>query len=164
MTQKKPILDVCCGSKMFWFDKENPNVEFCDIREVDNHEFYPGRYIEVKPDTVCDFTNLPFEDGSYKLVVFDPPHLNQVGETSWLKEKYGKLYDGWEDMIRGGFAECFRVLEDFGILIFKWSELQIPLSKVLELTPHQPLFGHKSGKQMNTHWVAFMKIPMEGEK
>ena len=24
----KPILDACCGSRMFWFDKENPNVEF----------------------------------------------------------------------------------------------------------------------------------------
>ena len=22
------ILDPCCGSKMFWFDKENPNVLF----------------------------------------------------------------------------------------------------------------------------------------
>lgn len=30
---KKPIIDVCCGSRMFWFDKDNPNVEFCDIRQ-----------------------------------------------------------------------------------------------------------------------------------
>lgn len=30
----KPILDMCCGSKMFYFDKENPNVEYCDIRKV----------------------------------------------------------------------------------------------------------------------------------
>lgn len=28
----KRILDACCGSKMFWFDKNNPDVEFCDIR------------------------------------------------------------------------------------------------------------------------------------
>jgi hypothetical protein len=33
----KPILDVCCGGKMFWFDKNNPNVEFCDIREIKTH-------------------------------------------------------------------------------------------------------------------------------
>lgn len=26
------ILDACCGSKMFWFDKENPNVTYMDIR------------------------------------------------------------------------------------------------------------------------------------
>ena len=25
----KPILDACCGSKMFWFDKQNPHVEGC---------------------------------------------------------------------------------------------------------------------------------------
>lgn len=45
----KPILDACCGSKMFWFDKNNPNVEFCDNRQVPRHEFYPQRYLEVKP-------------------------------------------------------------------------------------------------------------------
>lgn len=38
----KKILDVCCGSKMFWFDKENPNVEFCDIRTMDRQEFPKG--------------------------------------------------------------------------------------------------------------------------
>lgn len=30
----KRILDACCGSKMFWFDKNNPDVEFCDIRRL----------------------------------------------------------------------------------------------------------------------------------
>ena len=30
------ILDVCCGSKMFWFDKNNKNVVFMDIRELDD--------------------------------------------------------------------------------------------------------------------------------
>ena len=24
----KPILDACCGSRMFWFDKDNPNVQW----------------------------------------------------------------------------------------------------------------------------------------
>ena len=69
----KRILDACCGSKMFWFDKNNPDVEFCDIRTLERTEYYPGRYIEINPDTVCDFTNLPFENNSFHLVVFDPP-------------------------------------------------------------------------------------------
>ena len=153
----KPILDVCCGSKMFWFDKNNPNVEFCDNRIVEKHEFYPKRYIEIKPDTVCDFAALPFDDCSYKLVVFDPPHLTQAGETSWLALKYGRLTGDWKEMIKRGFAECFRVLEDDGILIFKWSEVDILLKEILNLTPQKPLFGHRSGKNMNTHWVCFMK-------
>lgn len=28
----KKILDACCGSRMFWFDKKNPNVLFMDKR------------------------------------------------------------------------------------------------------------------------------------
>ena len=78
----KRVIDVACGSKMFWFDKHNQDVEFCDKRTVEYHEFYPKRYIEVAPDTDCDFTSLPFEDGYYKLVVFDPPHLERAGDTS----------------------------------------------------------------------------------
>ena len=49
--------------------------------------------------------------------------------------------------------------DDYGTLIFKWSEVQIPLKKVLEAIGADPLFGHRSGKNMNTHWMAFMKIP-----
>lgn len=96
----KRVLDVACGAKLFWFDKDNPDVEFCDKRTVPYHEFYPNRFIEISPDTVCDFTNLPFADGSYKLVVFDPPHLTQCGDKSWLKLKYGKLEGEWQDMLR----------------------------------------------------------------
>lgn len=32
----KRVLDPCCGSRMFWFDKNNPDVEFCDIREFED--------------------------------------------------------------------------------------------------------------------------------
>lgn len=161
---KKLILDVACGSKMFWFDKHNPYVEFCDNRTVPYHEYYPHRYLEICPDTVCDFTKLPFSDCSYKLVVFDPPHLSNIGETSWMALKYGKLNGDWKTMIKNGFSEAFRVLEKEGVLIFKWSEVQIPLKEVLKLCDYQPLFGHRSGKNMNTHWLCFMKIkPNESE-
>ena len=153
----KPILDVACGSKMFWFDKENPLVEFCDNRTVERHEYYHKRYIEVSPDTVCDFTALPFADGSYRLVVFDPPHLAWAGDTSWMALKYGCLKGDWKEMLRQGFSECFRVLCVEGILIFKWSEIQIPLREILPLCPIKPLFGNRSGKHGNTHWLCFMK-------
>lgn len=160
----KPILDACCGSKMFWFDKTNPNVEFCDKRVVPYHEYYKNRYIEISPDTVCDFTALPFEDNAYKLVVFDPPHLTSAGPNSWLALKFGRLDNGWPQMIHDGFRECMRVLDDYGTLIFKWSEVQIPLKQVLTAIGAEPLFGHRSGKNMNTHWMAFMKFPQEGER
>lgn len=153
----KRILDVCCGSKMFWFDKENPDVEFCDKRVVEKHEYYPGRHIEINPDTVCDFTALPFKDNTYKLVVFDPPHLTWAGKASWMALKYGRLEENWREMIRKGFEECFRVLDQDGVLVFKWSEVQITLHEVLKLCPQEPLFGNRSGKHNNTHWLCFMK-------
>ena len=134
----KKIIDVACGSKMFWFDKHNPNVEFCDKRSVPKFEYYSKRYIEISPDTICDFTALPFEDCSFKLAVFDPPHLTWAGKTSWTYLKYGRLEEGWEDMIKNGFEECFRILDPDGVLIFKWSEVQIPLSKILPLFPYYP--------------------------
>ena len=49
MSEKKRVIDVACGSKMFWFDKKNPDVEYCDKRTVEYHEFYPKRYIEIAP-------------------------------------------------------------------------------------------------------------------
>lgn len=160
---EKRILDPCCGGKMFWFDKSNPDVEFCDCREVKRHEYYPGCYFEVTPDTVCDFTNLPFENDRFKLVVFDPPHLTWAGETSWMALKYGRLQGDWKEMLKAGFSECFRVLDKDGVLIFKWSEVNIPLREILPLSPYQPLFGNRSGKHNNTHWLCFMKPRKDDE-
>lgn len=156
----KPILDACCGSKMFWFDKQNPHVEFCDIREVPRHEFYPQRYIEISPDTVCDFRHLPFTSSSFYLVVFDPPHLMHAGPKSWMRLKYGGLDKNWPQLIHDGFWECMRVLKPYGTLVFKWSEVDIPLRDVLAAIGATPLFGHRSGKNMNTHWMCFMKMPV----
>lgn len=155
---EKKILDPCCGSKMFWFDKHNSNVEFCDIREIRRTEYYPGRYIEINPDTVCNFTDLPFEDNSFYLVVFDPPHLAWAGEKSIMRLKYGVLEGDWREMLRKGFDECMRVLKPNGTLIFKWSEIQFSLSEILPLFRQQPLFGNKCRKRGNkTHWLCFMK-------
>lgn len=142
--------------------QKNPNAIFCDNRVVPHHEYYKGRYIEINPDVVANFTALPFGDKQFKLVVFDPPHLTSAGPASWMALKYGRLEDNWPEMIHDGFWECMRVLDDFGTLIFKWSEVQIPLRDVLNAIKAEPLFGHRSGKHSNTHWMAFMKFPNEG--
>ncbi len=82
----------------------------------------PGSTLDIVPDVVGDFTHIPYEDNSFALVVFDPPHLTGAKETSWLVKKYGKLGQNWEKMLRDGFRECMRVLKPDGVLIFKWSE------------------------------------------
>ena len=152
----KMVIDVCCGSKMFWFDKNNPDVIFADKRN-EKHILCDGRSLEINPDIQMDFTDIPFANESFSLVVFDPPHIKNIGQSSWMAKKYGKLFDGWEDQIREGFKECFRILKPNGVLIFKWNEFDIPVSKILSLTDYKPLFGHKSGKLSKTHWITFMK-------
>ena len=152
----KAILDHCCGSRMFWFDPSNQGVLFGDIRD-EEHTLCDGRALNIKPDLQMDFRKMPFDDASFKLIAFDPPHLRRAGHVSWLKAKYGILSDDWREDLRRGFAECFRVLENEGILIFKWNEVQIKVSEILALTDQEPLFGHKSGKRADTHWICFMK-------
>ena len=141
----KQIIDVCCGSRMFWLDKEDPDVEFCDKRELSvakrfGQKFNAVRHIEIHPN------------------------LLKAGEKSWLAMKYGTLDDNWPKMLHDGFWECMRVLKPNGTLIFKWSEVQIPLKDVLKAINAKPLFGNRSGKHMNTHWLCFMKGITEVEQ
>lgn len=156
MKNRALVLDACCGSKMFWFDNDNPITLFGDIREIET-TLCDGRAFKVEPDVLLDFTNLQFETGQFKLIAFDPPHLKTVGDKGWQAIKYGKLQSTWEDDLRRGFSECFRCLETDGILVFKWNELQIKTSEILKLAKYKPMFGHVSGKRSNTHWVIFMK-------
>lgn len=151
------ILDACCGGRTFWFDKHNPLVTFMDNRKLED-TLCDGRTLEVKPDIVGDFRNMPYDDETFNLVIFDPPHLLKVGENAWLAKKYGRLNSAtWKDDITKGFAECFRVLKKDGVLVFKWNETDITVSEILKLTRHKPLIGHKSGKLNKTHWILFVK-------
>lgn len=164
MEKQKRILDVCCGGRMFWFDKKNKDVLFVDNRKMFEETIWTDKNTKqsrthtVLPDEIMDFRCLDIQDNSYSLVVFDPPHIISLGENSWMAKKYGKLNkETWRGDIRKGFSECFRVLKENGTLIFKWNEYDIPLKEVLMLTDRKPLFGHPSGKRQKTHWVAFIK-------
>ena len=162
--KNKFILDACCGSRMFWFNKQQKNTVFCDIREynkgfIDNR---PNR--ELKPDMIMDFRNLKFSDRNFKLVIMDPPHLIGKPDGCRMTRTYGVLNkETWKEDIKKGFDECWRVLEDYGILIFKWNEASVKRKEVLEVLGKVPLFGHPNGSKIPTHWFCFMKIPKEKE-
>lgn len=147
------ILDACCGSKMFWFDKEHNETCYVDKRTLDT-TLCDDRKLIVKPDILADFRKMPFEDESFHLVVFDPPHLLKAGDKSFLALKYGRLGQTWQEDIRQGLVECWRVLKQNGTLIFKWNEEQITLPMVKPLLPCEPLIGQRRGK---TIWLVFFK-------
>ena len=140
--ENKTILDPCCGSRMFWYNRNNPDVIFTDNRKLKT-TLCDGRTLVIEPDMIIDFRNMPFDDNTFNLVVFDPPHLIHAGENSWLAKKYGVLPADWKPYIKAGFDECIRVLKPDHTLIMKWNEEQI-----------KPLFGDRRSK---TRWLVFMK-------
>ena len=154
----KIILDPCCGGRMFWFDKQNPHVLFCDNREFSGDLWRGIRPFEVKPDILADVTCLPFDDESFYHVVFDPPHLTHAGESSWIRKKYGRLPKEWKPLIQGGFSECWRVLKPYGTLVFKWNEDSVTAGEIIKAIGREPLYGQKERKGNKTHWMCFVKV------
>lgn len=152
----KEVLDPCCGSKMFWFDKDNPSVLFADSRKED-HVLCDGRILRISPDEIIDFRNMPYADNSFNLIVFDPPHLKTLGEKSWMAKKYGVLPKEWREYLSAGFSECWRVLNWGGTLIFKWNETEIKVKEVLSCFSQKPLFGQVTTQNLKTHWIVFYK-------
>lgn len=157
-------LDPCCGSRIFYADKKDLRVIFGDCRRevlevTDNSKGNKTgkRTLIIDPDIQMDFRKIPFDDCTFSLVTFDPPHLIHAGPKSWLAAKYGRLSENWREDIKQGFSECFRVLKNDGVLIFKWNETQVKVSEVLRLTDRQPLLGHLSGRKGLTHWLVFLK-------
>lgn len=113
MTNDIRILDACCGSRMFWFNKQEPHTTYMDIREG-TFTLCDGRTIEVKPDVISDCRNAPFPDDTFNLIIFDPPHLRRVGDNSWMAHKYGKLPEDWRAFLKSSMDELMRVLKPGG--------------------------------------------------
>ena len=88
----KLILDVTCGDRTIWFQKQEPHTIYCDKRREEFEGDFgtilnkdgkkKHRHLVIDPDVQCDFTQLPFEDESFQLVVFDPPHIPNLTENA----------------------------------------------------------------------------------
>jgi len=154
----KFILDATANSRKIWLTKEQPNTIFMDIDE------------SVKPDVVADYRNLrEFADESFKLIIFDPPHLHNMNPNNPMKKSYGLLKkETWPMDIKLAANELWRVLAPYGVLIFKWNDRDISYRSVLKQFPEPPLVGHvvtelkrhdHTKKRSASYWFCFMKIP-----
>lgn len=155
------ILDATASQRMMWFDKDNPNALFLDIRS------------EVNPDIVGDYRDLKeFADNSFRLVVLDPPHHTKpLPFEKRRPDRFTKCYglplnpETWPSDIKKGILEGMRVLMPYGVLIFKWSTINIKVESVIETFPVKPLFGQRmtghniDDEKTQTYWFCFMKIP-----
>jgi hypothetical protein len=157
------ILDMTAGQRGIWYQKENPFTIFMDRRcgdFIDNQRPDADRIVSIKPDVVAEWEHLPFKDGVFDMVVWDPPQIfkDKGAKLPGLAVKYGVLYnDSWKGQIQRGAVEAFRVLKSEGILIFKWSDCAKSVDIVLKLIPYAPMFGTRTGQSNNTHWICFIK-------
>ena len=60
MQSDKKVLDVCCGSRGFWFNKQDERALYldkrCETYENDSASGY--KKLEVKPDIIGDFRDI----------------------------------------------------------------------------------------------------------
>ena len=80
------------------------------------------RTANIDPDIIADFTDLPFPDESFALVVMDPPHIPQETCTGMVVRQYGHLAGDWKEMLRK-VPRMLPCAETDGTLIFKWNEV-----------------------------------------
>jgi len=172
------ILDATAGNRMIWKKKESPHILWIDIESE----------LEVKPDMIMDCTKTIFEDKRFHTVFFDPPHsfggklgidrgcVRNYLEREKAHELSGGLYyyglDKYKtasqllSFIHKSLLEFYRILNDDGILWFKWCDLVIPLDKILSFFrdwQEMMRLYIKNPRQTlglaQTYWILFMKKP-----
>jgi len=158
--ESKVILDACCGGRMMWFEKKYPYALYVDKRIRQKGFMKVRPQFSIEPDIQADFTDLPFKNNRFNMVVFDPPHtIRNKEEGGVIAERYGRFtIASWEKELALGFSECWRVLKKKGVLIFKWAESDKKIDQLIHFFPAKPLFGTRAGSNYKTLWLVFMKI------
>lgn len=100
--------------------------------------FQPHTTLDIDPqygtDVVADFRSMPFEDGSFDVVIFDPPHLPNAYATNDRATGHADVYgvrvqadarsgDNVVPLFVGFLAEANRILRDDGVVLAKISDL-----------------------------------------
>lgn len=165
------ILDATCGTKSMWFVKNHPLVTYIDKRSGNflywNKSKAEKTVVKINPDIVADWTKrLPFDDDSFDMIVFDPPHIikNEESENPIKMEVYYSFLpkSKWKSIIKNGVAELFRVLKPQGVFVFKWAETHADIDDIIRLFPYPPIFGNHTkelnkAKNDSVHWLIFLK-------
>lgn len=164
MNENKFILDACCGGKYMWYNKNHPNTIYMDIREEEKGFIEREPNFCIKPDIIADFRSLPKEitKRKYKLITWDIPHFKMKKISGNMSKAFGRLEpETWKEDINKGFNQLWDILEDYGIILLKFSNYHIKFKEILEVIPEEPLFFNRTSSKgdTSTKWFCFMKIP-----
>lgn len=153
---EKFILDACCGGRQFWIDKNHKNAVFMDIRSEPKGSIQLQPNWSIEPDIIGSYLDMPFDDNTFNLVMWDIPHA--INLKGIIGMKYGELGDKWREELPKGFNQCMRVLKHQGILIFKFNDLAISFKEILSLFPQSPIGFTPTKKGVNnTAFFVFIK-------
>lgn len=166
------ILDATCGGRSIWHpeNKDRDDTLYIDQRDEPadfQHQDY-GHLSEnpnysIDPDEQQDYRDLPYSNQSFNLVVWDPPHAVRSDGMTTLRgivtKKYGALHaETWQEDLKAGFNELWRILRPGGTLIFKFADESADFAEVLNLFPRDPLFGTSvNDGTVSTRWFVFYK-------
>lgn len=113
------VLDPTYGLGNFWKEWRPDNLITGDLF--------------TKSQAILDFTRLPFTNGTFNAVVYDPPY-KMNGTPSHPDVPYGvNIPTRWQDRIKliiAGAIECARVVKNDGYLLVKCQD-QVVSGKVV---------------------------------
>ena len=160
------ILDMTCGAKQMWFQKDAKDVVYLDKRngEIEFPENY-NKYTSwntvhiINPTIQADNRYLPFKSNVFDMILFDPPFRKEQNNPAKMDYQYTMLNPiTWTMDIGKAAKEGFRVLKVGGFFILKWGESYAVIKEALKLFPVKPLFGtHLNYSKHKTWWIVFRK-------
>lgn len=143
---QEPILDLTYGNGAFWVGSSRLVVA-CDIDPSRGRDF------------ACDFTQLPFTDGEYPTVVFDPPFHPLVNSAE--EARYSGLGDNEKELralFKQGCREAWRVTSRHLLVkcqgyVHNHLPQWMPLWAVQVLgEPFEWLIVHREAKRESGRW------------
>jgi len=173
------ILDACCGGKSMYHSLNNQftqdEIVYIDIRKGTFTCPYKGTIAAViKPTILADCKHLPFRDNTFRLIIFDPPHLSTLWKSD-LEARYGSIdVANFRLMLRAVNEEFYRVLKIQGILLTKTLDRQRRSSYMRPFLSNFKCLldidyrskGKENTSQNTTHWHVFIKktsVPLESQ-
>ena len=108
-----PTLDCTYGEGRWWTTWRPATLIRCDIDPAKSPDMPAG----------VDFTNMPWSDGCWPQVTFDPPYKLNGTSAHPSDAGYGvavkRTRDETHALMRAGLTECARVLTVGGVLVAK---------------------------------------------
>ena len=149
---QEPILDPTFGSGVFWKNSRR------DVRGYDKN---PDR----GPCGVVDFCQMPFRDGAFPTVVFDPPFhpfVNSAEEDRF--SGMGANEKELKSLFQSGIMECWRIAQRHLIVkcqsyIHNHAPQWMPLWAIEVCgDPFEWLIATRHGKRISGRWKSVRSL------